>query len=72
VSSFAKTSPKNDDSISSSNHHETGKNPPMVIQNEDFLSVPEKRSPKFVPKKTEDAIIPITSPHVDKPILKKD
>lgn len=44
----------------------------MVIQNEDFLSVPEKRSPKFVPKKTEDAIIPITSPHVDKPILKKD
>jgi len=42
-----------------------------VIQNEtynpsiagDFLAIPEKRSPKSVPKKSEDITIPIPSPN---------
>lgn len=69
VSSISKTSPKGDGSISSRGGLQVDpalkaqQSAAILIQNDqhgDLLAVPEKRSPKAVPKKLEDVTIPIS------------
>lgn len=79
LSSISKASPKGDGSASSRGVADGLKNAPnpILIQNDsfnpqvtgDFLTLPEKRSPKAILKKMEDVTIPVSSLSQHSPLL---